>query len=64
MLKCDFIVRINRTLMIKKKKRNGMFFHLDNKDIQMESKINNSLTPLILSSRWNKIILSDSAIES
>lgn len=46
------------------KKRNGMFFHLDNKDIQMESKINNSLTPLILSSRWNKIILSDSAIES
>lgn len=62
MLKCDFIVRINRTLMIKK--RNGMFFHLDNKDIQMEFKINNSLTPLILSSRWNKIILSDSAIES
>lgn len=62
MLKCDFIVRINRTLMIKK--RNGMFFHLDNKDIQMESKINNSLTLLTLSSQWNKIILSDSAIES
>lgn len=47
MLKCDFVARITGTLTTK----NRPFFHLDNKEIQMESEINNSPSLFILSLR-------------